>query len=184
MFKVPNISKKLIYSISIIAVVGVLIGSYFATKSEPNSVVETPLVTTQPGDVNNTFGSTFNNFIIGRSADGSAIGGKTPLVRATKFSAGEKVGLRIETSGEVASAFPIELRFLRRDTGEETPFLQSFRLRLSVKPGLKSYCCLTIPKEAGNYTLGILRNDSFIGTIGGIVVVPTKEQQEGSVFGL
>jgi len=184
MIKVPNISRKLIYSVSTIAVVGVLFGAFFAIKGDPQPVSETPLATEQPGDVNNTFGGTFSNFILGRSVDGSAIGSKTPIVRATKFSAGEKVGLRIQTSSDVTSAFPIELRFLRRDTGEETPFLQSFRLRLSIKPGLKTYCCLAIPKEAGDYTLGILRDNSFIGTIGGIIVVPAKEQEGGSIFGL
>jgi hypothetical protein len=183
-YKNLNISKKYIYSIATVAVVGVLFGAFFASRGGLPSGNETPAPVIESSGNNETFGSTFSNFIIGRSADGSAVKSNTPLVRATKFSTGEKVGLRIQTNSEVTVAFPIELRFLKKETGEETPALQSFRLKLTIKPGLKTYCCLSIPKEAGNYTLGILRNNSFIGTIGGIVVIPAKEQQDQSIFGL
>lgn len=184
MIKIPNISKKLVYSASAIAMVGVLFGAYFATKGNIQPINDVPVATLIPNDIGATFGSTFSNFILGRSADGSAIGSKTPLVRATKFSAGEKVGLRVQTSNEVVVAFPIELRFLRQDSSEETPSLQPFRQKFSIKPGLRSYCCLTIPKEAGNFSIGILRNNSFVGTIGNIVVVPAKVDEGGSIFGL
>ncbi|MDO8511748.1 MAG: hypothetical protein Q7S57_00605 [bacterium] len=184
MIDISNIPKKLVYSISSIAVVGILFGAYFATRGNIQPIGDIPVATVKPNGENNTFGSTFSNFILGRSADGSAIGSKTPLVRATKFSAGEKVGLRVQTSSEVVVAFPIELRFLRQDSSEETPSLQPFRQKFSIKPGLRSYCCLTIPKEAGNFSIGILRNNSFVGSIANIVVVPAKVDEGGSIFGL
>lgn len=184
MIKIPKLPQKLIYSIAAIALVGVLFGTYFASKGniQPTNEVSVENVTSNEGV--GTFGTIFNNFILGRSADGSSIGSKTPLVRATKFSTGEKIGLRIQTSSEITTAFPIELRFLTQDTGEETPDLQSSRQKFSIKPGLRSYCCISMPKNAGTYTLGILQNNAFIGTLQGIVVVPAKTDQGGSMLGL
>jgi hypothetical protein len=178
-----NLPKKLIFSSLAIVLVGILFGAYFAVKKDVQPGATPSSNTVPTGSPTNTFGGTFTNFIVGRTADGSVIRKDTPLVKAAKFFTGEKVGLRIQTSSEVTAAFPIELRFLRQDNNEETPSLQQYRQSFSIKPGLNTYCCLAIPKEAGKFTLGILRNDAFIGTIGGIVVVVPSEQ-DGLFLGI
>lgn len=180
----PNLPKKLIYSAATVAAVGILLGAFFALRGDVQPAAEAPSTTNVSSDSSNTFGGSFSNFILGRSADGSAIGKDTPLVRASKFYAGEKVGLRAQTSSEAAANFEIELRFLSKETGEETAGSQASRQKFSIKTGLHTYCCLVIPKEAGSFTLAILRNNAFIGTLGGIAVVPAKAEQGGSLFGL
>lgn len=175
-----NLPKKYIGATVVIALVGVIFGAFFAMNKNTQPPVATDNSADSVGSVDRSFGSMFSGFIIGRSADGSAIGSNTALVSAKKFSAGEKVGLQIQTTGDVKESFYIELRFLKQENSEEV----SSRQKFLVKPGLKTYCCLAIPKETGNFNIGILRDNSFVGSLGGIVIVPVKEQQGGSLLGV
>jgi hypothetical protein len=179
-----NLPKKLVIGASLVAIVGVLLGAYFAVKKDIGSVNKdpVPVATVSSNDGSNNFGTYFNNVFLGRSGDGSKIKSNTPLVKSSKFYVGERAGVRVETAAGLMSPITVEVRFLKTDTGEETPALQKMRQNISVKPGLKSYCCITMPKEAGSISVQIVLRGVFLGSIGNFTILPAKTLDQGGFF--
>lgn len=179
-----KISKKILVVVAVIVFVGVLVGAFLAARPVNNYPVSTPEPTAEVFFQDENFSKYFSNFFLGRTADGASIRSNTPLVRASKFYVKERVGLRVETISGQNNSFSIQLRFLRQDNGEETPLLAKYRQNFTIKPGLKSYCCVAIPSETGTYKIVILKNNVLIGSVGGIVVVPARDNQSGSMVGI
>lgn len=181
-----NLPKKLVIGSSFVVIVGILLGVFFAIKKDINTVGDNPvaLTSTSPNDGLNNFGTYFTNVFLGRSGDGSSIKSDTPLVRSSKFYVGEKAGLRVQTTVDMVNSINIEIRFLKSETGEETPSLQKMRQNISIKPGLKSYCCISMPKEEGSVSVQIVLNGVFLGSIGNFTILPARVIEEGSFISI
>jgi len=178
-----NLPKKLVIGAGFVAIVGILLGAFFATKKDINT---DPVVvnTTPSGNGSENFGTYFTSIFLGRSGDGSKIGSNTPLVKSSKFYVGESAGVRVQTAADVLSPITVELRFLDTSTGEETPSLQKNRQNISIKPGFRSYCCISMPKEAGSVSAQIVLKGKFLGSIGDFTILPAKEIQEGGFLAI
>lgn len=178
-----NLPKKVVIGSALVAIVGILLGAFFAVKKDINT---NPVVvnTTPPSSGLENFGTYFTNIFLGRSGDGSKIGSSTPLVKSSKFYVGERAGVRVQTTADVVNPVTIEMRFLKTDTGEETPSLQKIRQNISIKPGLRSYCCISMPKEEGNVSVQIVLNGKFLGSIGDFTILPAKEIQDGGFLAI
>ncbi len=139
---------------------GVILGVFWALRAPLNGGTgpAAPPSPTAPA----SFGTYFVHFFPGRTHDGSRPAAKKQLLRASKFIAGERVGLRAQTAPGVTSAFVVELRFLSPETREELPALQDDRQRFRIRPGLRTYCCLRMPREVGHYLLSVLGSDQFL----------------------
>jgi len=178
-----NLPKKVIMGASLVTIVGVLLGAFFAIRRD---IYKEPIVvsTASPDIDSNNFGTYFTNFFLGRSSTGSGIGSDTPLVKSSKFYAGEKAGVRVQTMADVVNPIKVEVRFLRTDTGEETPSLQKMRQNISIKPGLRSYCCITMPKEEGSVSVQIVLKGDFLGSIGDFTILPAKKIEESGFLAI
>jgi len=166
-------------TLSIIGV-GVLLGLAAAIRPSPlpDSAREDGR---RPSDITPVFASYFLHLFPGRTPDGSKPGAHSQLLRATKFLAGERVGLRAQTGPERAARFVIEVRFLTRDTREERPGLEGYRQRFRIRVGLRTYCCLRMPREPGEYHLGILADGQYIAYLP-ITVKENTRRSEGGLF--
>lgn len=165
--------KKIIFGIVAILVIGILLG-FLWSFIKP---VEEPLPPTSVSAVQaDSFGKYFSNLFLGRPGDNSKIKASTLLVRSTKFVTGERVGLRIQAAANVVQPFGIELRFMNASTGEETPDLQKYRKKITVQPGTRSYCCVTLPKIVGEVNMGIVIGDYYVGIINGLKIVQPRQQ--------
>lgn len=180
-----SVNKKLVVSIFIVVATGVLLGFLWAIR-RPVDLEEAPRATiSAETEIPQSFGSFFSAFIIGRPGDNSAIRKNTPIVRSNKFVAGEKVGLRVQTNPEIKEPFDIEIRFMKSGNGEETSLMEKSRQSFKIQPGLRTYCCLLIPREIGKVNLSILTDDVFLGNLNGFTIIPPRENAaEGGLFGL
>jgi hypothetical protein len=153
----------------VIVAVGVLLGAAWAIREfrkPARGVVdvdgeEEP----EPTETQPTFGQYFSLFFLGRTGDGTRVRKNKPLIRATKFLEGERVGIRAQTASGVTKAVRIELRFLTSDTREETDVLLKSRKRFTIQAGLSSHCCVRIPKGPGRYNIGIVTDNAYVGYI-------------------
>jgi len=161
--------NRIIIGIIAILVIGILLGFLWSMRKP----VENIPIAANPVE-SDSFGKYFSNFVIGRPGDNSKIGKDTLLVRATKFLPGERVGLRVQTASDITKAFTVEIRYLNASTGEETADLQKYRKRVTIQPGIRSYCCLTIPKTPGQINIGIVIGNYFLGTINGLTITPPR----------
>ncbi len=127
----------------------------------PSDVPPTGPASPSP-DVSSGFAAYFVLFSPGRTPDGSLPRRNDPLLPATKFIAGERVGLRVQTAVGVQQALVVNLRFLTQEVLEELPALRDDRQSFRIRPGLKTYCCLRLPKEPGRYRIGVLVNENFV----------------------
>lgn len=160
--------------------VGVLLGLLFALRTPfPGPPEPSP---EPPGEASSSFAAYFVHIFPGRTADGSRPGRSTPLLRATKFLAGERVGLRVQTAPAQEEWFQVELRFLSADTREEKPELRDDRQRFRIRPGLRTYCCLRLPREPGRYEIGILVDGAYLTYLPANVEKPLL-RSEGGLFG-
>lgn len=180
-----SLPKKFVIGVSLVAIVGVLLGVFFATKKDISTINKDPVVNITPNSSgSNNFGTYFTNVFLGRSGDGSGIKSSTPLVKSSKFYAGEKAGIRAQTTADVVSPITVEMRFLKTDTGEETPSLQKMRQNISIRPGLRSYCCISMPKEAGSVSVQIVLRGVFLGSIGDFTILPAKTIEQGGFLAI
>lgn len=145
----------------LIVLTGVLLGAVAVLRSPPPvpppDAVPVPLEDRRPA-----FASHFVHFFPGRTHTGARPRARSPLLRATTFAAGERVGLRIQTVAEFPRSLWVELRFLTASGREELPSLRDDRQRFRIRSGLRTYCCLRIPQETGSYVLGILVDDQYL----------------------
>lgn len=168
-----------IRTVVLVVATGVLLGGAAAFRSlAPNGTQDTiPF----PRESRLGFASYFIHLLPGRTPDGSRPRAKSQLLRATKFLAGERVGLRAQTAPERTTRFSIEVRFLTRDTREEQSGLERYRQRFRIRPGLRTYCCLRMPRSPGEYHLGILADGQYIAYLP-ITVKEAARRSEGGLF--
>lgn len=148
--------------LAVVAVIGVLLGVAAALRTPPSPPAvpeETPVGPVQERPV---FASYFVHLFPGRTHDGSRPANRKQLLRSSRFLTGERVGIRAQTTPEVTRAFVIGIRFLTPDTQEELSVLRDDRQAFRIRPGLRTYCCLRMPKESGDYTMAVLLGDEFI----------------------
>jgi hypothetical protein len=177
-----QMNTRLLLGIIAVVIVGVLLGLLWAFRSpqpSPADVADTepPAAT----EMRPAFGTYFSQFFLGRSGTERRIRRTTPLIRTTKFLAGERVGIRVQTAAGMTTPTSLELRFLSGTTREETSELRRYRQRFTIQPAetIESYCCVDMPKDAGSYTVGIVVKDAFIGFIPVRVKAAPKRQQSG-----
>lgn len=125
------------------------------------------------------FGAVFLHFFLGRTPDGSRPKANSQILRADTFLAGERVGLRVQTVAEQRSRISVELRFLARATREESAALARARQRFSIRPGLRTYCCVRMPIDGGSYDLGVLVEDRYVAFLP--VTIKARPQQGGGL---
>lgn len=168
------LTRPAVQTALVVVGVGALIGFALALREPPPTPpVEDGLVPT--GELRPAFASYFVHFFPGRTADGSRPRANKQLLRSAKFLTGERVGLRVETAPEIERSILVEVRFLSTDTHEELPALRDDRQRFRIRPGLRTYCCLRIPREPGAYSLGLLVNSDFIAFLPiGVIEPPFK----------
>ncbi len=176
--------KKIVIPVVTIIFIGVLAGLVLALKQPAYPDEQPEKTNTSNSDPVNSFGGYFNVFLIGRPGTTSKISRDTPLIRATKYFIGERVGLRVQTAEHITKAFDIEVRFLDGTTSEETAALKKYRQRFNIKPGLRSYCCLTMPKEEGLVSVNIIMKNAFIGSLGTVTLIPAPQTKQKGLFGL
>lgn len=156
-------------------IVGILVAAFRPLTSE--RVPAVPPAVSGPA----SFGSYFVHFFPGRTPDGSKPKANSVLLRADKFLAGERVGVRVQTVPEIRSRLTAEIRFLSRATHEEDSGLRGSRQRFPVRPGLRTYCCLRMPRRAGEYSLGVLIGNQFV-TFLPVTVKEPPRQLDGGLF--
>lgn len=160
--------------------VGILIGIVLALRQPlPEPPAETG--PSAPAEMRPTFAEYFVHLFPGRTPDGSRPRGSKALVRASKFLAGERVGLRVQTAPERDESFTMEIRFLTQDTREELPALGDDRQRFRIRPGLRTYCCIRMPRETGDYLIGIIVENEFLAYLP-IEIKPRPSRLEGGLF--
>ena len=172
------LERPSVRTVLVIVGVGAILGLAAALRPLPTDQVPEDLED-PPEGAGPAFASYFVHFFPGRTPDGSSPRPKSPLLRATKFLAGERVGLRAQTAPERRSAFVIEIRFLSRATREELPALRDDRQAFRIRPGLRTYCCLRIPKETGDYNLGLLVENQFVAFLPISVKEPPQRSEGG-----
>ena len=158
--------------------VGVLLGLVFALRPLPTGPVEEDR--RPPEDARPGFASYFVHFFPGRTPDGSSPRSNSPLLRAAKFLAGERVGVRAQTAPERRDAFVVEVRFLSKQTKEELPALRDDRQSFRIRPGLRTVCCLRMPREVGDYDLALVVENQFVA----FLPISVKEPPNRSGGGL
>lgn len=166
-------------TVAVVGVVGFLLG-VAAYLGRPLSDVPTGPARPSP-DASSAFAAYFMLFSPGRKPDGSLPSRNDPLLPATKFIAGERVGLRVQTASGLRRALFVELRFLTEEAHEELPALRDDRQSFHISPGLKTYCCLRIPEEPGRYRIGVLVNENFVAFLPARVE-ESPYQREGGLF--
>lgn len=155
-----TISRAAFRAVVLVLGIGVLLGLAWALRSPvPMPEVEPPGT---PAERTPAFADFFTHFVLGRTPDGSRPSARKPLLRATKAFAGERLGLRVQTSLSVSEPLTVELRFLTADTREERPELRSDRQRFRIRPGFRTYCCVRTPKAPGAYSIGVLVEGRFL----------------------
>lgn len=162
----------------IVVGVGVLIGLALALRQPPPAPPseEGPVPT---GELRPAFASYFVHVFPGRTADGSRPRASKQLLRSAKFLTGERVGLRVQTAPNIERSLLVEVRFLSTGTHEELPALRDDRQRFRIRPGLRTYCCLRIPKEPGAYSLGLLVDNDFVAFLPISVIEPPFKLEGG-----
>lgn len=163
--------RRLLVSGAVITLAGVALGLLWAARVQNDRRTLHPPPT---ADVP-AFGQTFSLFFLGHAGQDVPIRAHTPLVPATSFAAGERVGLRVQTTGQITEPMEVELRFLDDATREETASLRGVRQRFTIRPGLRTYCCVTMPKELGTVTVGIIAQERLLGTLPAIRI--TRERR-------
>lgn len=163
---------------AVVVAVGVVLGLYWALRVPLGG---SPPPVSPPDGGPASFATYFVHFLPGRTHDGSRPTANKQLLRATKFIAGERVGLRVQTAPGVVAPFVVELRFLSPATREELPDLQDDRQRFRIRPGLRTYCCLKMPREVGHTLLSILVGDQFLADMP-IEVKESPSAQRGGLF--
>lgn len=148
-------------TVAVVGVVGILLGVAAYIGRPPSDIPPIGPVSPSP-DIPSEFAAYFTLFSPGRTPDGSRPSRNDPLLPATKFIAGERVGLRVQTASGLLEALVVHLRFLTEEAHEELPALRDDRQSFRIRPGLKTYCCLRIPKEPGRYRIGVLVNENFV----------------------
>lgn len=149
-------------AVAVVVIIGALLGIARAVRSPaptPAPPAESPVGPTETGPV---FASYFVHFFPGRTHDGTRPTGRKQLLRAARFLTGERAGIRAQAAAGVDRSFVVGIRFLTRDTREETPALRDDRQSFRIRPGLRTYCCLRMPKEPGDYTLAVIAGGEFI----------------------
>lgn len=175
-----DISNKVARTALVLLGVGILIGIVFALRAPlPEPPAETAPIAAP--ETKASFSSYFIHFFPGRTPDGSRPRGSKALLRASKFLAGERVGLRAQTAPEVSESFAVNIRFLTQDTREELPALRDDRQRFRIRPGLRTYCCLKMPREPGRYLVAVLVEDEFLAFLP-VEVKPRPSRLEGGLF--
>lgn len=155
----------------IILGVGVLLGLVAALRPvrQPASEPENSGAQERPA-----FATYFDLLFLGKTGDASLPRTDTPLVRATKFRTGERVGIRVQAAPEQGSSFTMELRFLAPSTREELPSLRDDRQSFRISPGLRTVCCLRMPRETGTYDLAVLVGNQFLSFLPITVEKPSQ----------
>ncbi|TSC73099.1 MAG: hypothetical protein G01um101438_122 [Parcubacteria group bacterium Gr01-1014_38] len=173
------LERPKVRTVLVIVGVGALLGLAAALRPPAGGPVVEDLQ--PPEGTRPAFASYFVHFFLGRTPDGSPPRPNSPLLRAMKFLAGERVGLRVQTPLERRSTFVVEMRFLSRETKEELPALRDDRQSFRIRRGLRTYCCLRIPKETGDYDLGLLVENQFVAFLP-INVKEPPHQGGGGLF--
>lgn len=163
----------------VVAVVGVLLGVAALLRSPVPGVPDDQ--SEAPEEMQPAFASYFIHFFPGRTPDGSRPRAGSALLRASKFLAGERVGLRVQTVPDLSASVAVEIRFLTRDTREEPSFLNDDRQRFRIRRGLRTYCCLRIPREPGEYVVGLLIDGQFLAYLPATVNARPR-RGEGGLF--
>ncbi len=157
--------------------VGVLLGVALAFRPTREPAEEPQNAGTQEHPA---FATYFDLFFLGKTGDASLPRADTPLVRATKFRAGERVGIRVQAAAERQSTFTVELRFLSPATREELPSLRDDRQSFRISPGLRTVCCLRMPRETGDYDLAVLVDNQFLSFLS----IKVQKPSQGGGLGL
>lgn len=173
------LARPWVRAVLVIVVVGALLGVAAAVRSPTGSRITEDV--RPPEDARPGFASYFVHLFPGRTPDGSLPRSNSPLLRATKFLAGERVGLRAQTAPDRRTSFVVELRFLSKTTREELPGLRDDRQSFRIRPGLRTSCCLRLPREIGDYDLAILAENQFLAFIP-IAIKEAPQQSGGGLF--
>ena len=180
-------SIRLLKIIGAIVGVGILLGIGWAVRemvAPPSGLVDVDeLPGENPQEQKPAFAEYFSIFFLGRPGTDTSIRRNTPLIRSTKFITGERVGIRAQTAPGVQNNIAVELRFLVRGTRAESAELQKYRARFSIRPGVSSYCCVRIPRTAGQYDVGLIVNGTYIAFFPTNVVPPQNQGGGGLVPG-
>ncbi len=153
----------------VVIVAGVVSGMIWAVIED-----RTPSTVESPGsnDQIPTFGELFSTFFLG--LPGSDVKypypATAPLRESKSFVTRQRVGIRIQTNEGVSSRTPIELRVVTADNKEETPQLAGLRQRFTIQPGLRTYCCLTMPDTPQHVDVRIIYDGHFIGDLKNIQI--------------
>jgi hypothetical protein len=179
----PQRKKRLLFGAAAVIGGGIILGIIWAARDTSAPVVPEPgdTGTVQTVEEQPAFGRYFTLFTLGRSGEGRRIGKNTLLVPVQKFQEGERAGVRVSTASKVTEPLRVEVRILASGTREETPALRKLREQFTVRPGLFSYCCVTMPKGPGPYVVGILIGNEFVG-FRPIIVRPARQRSEGGIF--
>lgn len=173
------VREPVIRTVLIVGLVGVLLGVAAVLRS-PVPLPEDD-GSAAPAEKRPAFASSFVHFFPGRTPDGSRPRAGSALVRASKFLAGERVGLRVQTVPDLRASVTVEVRFLTRDTREELPTLLDDRQTFRIRRGLRTYCCLKIPHESGEYVIALLVEGQYLAFFPA-TVKEGPQQGEGGLF--
>lgn len=178
-------SIRILKIIGAIVGVGILLGIGWAVRemaAPPSGLVDVDeLPGETPQEQKPAFAEYFSIFFLGRPGTDTRIRRNTPLIRSTKFITGERVGIRVQTTPNVQTTVPVELRFLVRGTRAESSELQKYRARFSIQPGLSTYCCVRIPRTPAHYDIGLIVNGTYIAFFTTNVVPPQNQGGGGLI---
>lgn len=166
--------------LAVVIVLGILLGLAAALRTPPpRALVPEEGNPVGTADERPVFASFFTHFFPGRTHDGTRPTNRRLLLRASRFLIGERVGIRAQTAPDVTRAFVIEVRFLTPHTREELPNLRDDRQRFRIRSGLRTYCCLRMPKEPGDYVMAVLVGDEFLSFYPVTVKEPSFQLEGG-----
>lgn len=163
MIDLKQLIRKYLYIFVIIVAAGVLLGfawAFFAPDTDPILAPDNDAAVP-------AFGDLFTTFFLGLPGPDARYPYRSdePLREGKSFVTRQRVGLRIQTAENSPSRIPIELRIVTADTKEETPTLAKLRQRFTIRPGLQTYCCLTMPDTSQMVDVRVLYDGHLIGDI-------------------
>lgn len=169
----PRLNPQLI---TLIVVLGVLVGITAAIRLPSTEPVSPDAGQDGEATPSPAFASYFVDVFPGRTADRSRPRSGTPIRQESRFSTGEEVGLRAETAPGITRPLVLSVRFLERGTREELPSLRDDRQEFRVHPGPRTYCCLRMPQETGDYALALIVDQRFLADIPVAVTAPKPQR--------
>lgn len=169
----PRLNPRLI---TLVVVLGLLVGITAAIRLPSTEPVSPDAGHEGDSARSPAFASYFVDVFPGRTADRSRPRSGTPIRLESRFSAGEEVGLRAETAPGITRSLVLSVRFLDQGTREELPSLRDDRQEFRVQPGPRTYCCLRMPQETGDYVLALIVDQRFLANIPLTVTAPRRQR--------